>query len=223
VRVPLATRALDRLVSVGDYTDFATLYAGIGKALAVRLPDGRREVVHLTLAGAADAPIDRQSALWRNLMASLTNFGDPSIVVVMEPREAAFLFLSAKVMVHSDHLWENVEPPLRESLLEAFGFEASDLGQPLRLSEVVAVMQAVAGVVYVDVDLFEAVYEQEAATPEALAARLAEFATRADTAIATAYLPAALARREGGAVRPAQLVYLNPALPDTLILTEVTS
>lgn len=223
LRVPLATRALDRLVSVEDYTDFATLYAGIGKAQAARLPDGQREVVHLTLAGAADAPIDPQSALWRNLMRSLTRFGDPSVPLVMAPREAAFVFLSAKVRVHPDQRWDKVEPPLRRALLAAFGFEARKLGQPLPLSEVVAVMQAAAGVDYVDVDLFEVVREADARTPETLAARLAGFAARPVTALAGTYLPAAPARRENGKLRPAQIVYLNPALADTLILTEVTS
>ena len=223
LRVPLATRALDRLVSVEDYTDFATLYAGIGKAHAARLPDAGREVVHVSLAGAADAPIDRQSALWRNLMTSLTSFGDPSVPVVMAPREAAFVFLSAKVRVLPDYLWEHVEPPLREALLERFGFEARALGQPLRLSEVVAVIQAAEGVDYVDVDLFDAVTETDAETPEMLAARLSGFAARPVTALPRSYLPAALARREGDALRAAQLVYLNPALADTLILTEVTS
>ncbi len=223
VRVPLATRALDRLVSVEDYTDFAVLYAGIGKARAARLSDGAREVVHLTLAGAADAVLDEQSALWRNLMTSLTEFGDPGVPVVMQAREAAFLFLSARVKVHPDHLWELVEPPLRAALLETFGFEARELGQPVRLSEVVAVMQAAEGVEYVDVDLFETVAESEADTPEELAERLEEFAAPPPDAIPQPWLSAVLARRENNELRPAQLIYLNPDLADTLILTEVTS
>ena len=37
--------ALDRLVSVQDYADFALTFAGIGKAAARRLSDGRRELV----------------------------------------------------------------------------------------------------------------------------------------------------------------------------------
>jgi predicted phage baseplate assembly protein len=222
-RVPLATRALDRLVSVDDYTDFAVLYAGIGKARAARLSDGGREVVHLTLAGAADAALDEQSSLWRNLMTSLAEFGDPGVPVVMAPREAAFLFLSARVKVHPDHLWERVEPPLRAALLDAFGFEARELGQPVRLSEVVAVMQAAEGVEFVDVDLFEAVAQSEADTPEALATRLETFANRLPDAVPRPWLPAGLARRDNGELRPAQLIYLNPNLADTLILTEVTS
>ena len=37
---PLAVMALDRLVSVQDYEDFARVFAGIGKARAVELSDG---------------------------------------------------------------------------------------------------------------------------------------------------------------------------------------
>ena len=52
---PLAVTALDRLVSVQDYADFARTYAGIAKASAVRLSDGRAELVHLTIAGGTGA------------------------------------------------------------------------------------------------------------------------------------------------------------------------
>jgi predicted phage baseplate assembly protein len=223
VRVPLATRALDRLVSVDDYTDFAVLYAGIGKARAVRLSDGAREIVHLTLAGAADAQLEEQSSLWRNLQASLTGFGDPAVPVVMQAREAAFLFLNARVKVKSDYLWERVDPLLRTALIDAFSFEARALAQPVRLSEVVAVMQHVDGVEYVDVDLFEAVAESEAGTPSELAGRLEQFAARPPGSVPRPWLSAAPARREHNVLRPAQLIYLNPELSDTLILAEVTS
>src|SRR5260370_26320818 len=55
---PVAVMALDRLVSVRDYADFARNFAGIGKAVAVRLSDGRRQLVHVTIAGADDIAID---------------------------------------------------------------------------------------------------------------------------------------------------------------------
>ncbi len=221
-RVPLATRALDRLVSVEDYTDFSLLYAGIDKAHALRLSDGSRDIVHVTLAGALDAPIDPLSSLYRNLMTSLAKFGDPSVPVVLAAREAAYLFLSAKVSVHPDHLWENVEPPLRNALTEQFGFDQRDLGQPLRLSEVVAVMQVVPGVAFVDVDLFEAVGEVDAASPEMLAERLGAFANRPANSVPRSFIGAGFATRENGSIRPAQLVFLPDNLPDALILTEVT-
>ena len=43
---PLAVMALDRLVSVQDYEDFVRVFAGIGKARATELSDGRRQIVH---------------------------------------------------------------------------------------------------------------------------------------------------------------------------------
>lgn len=221
-RLPLATRALDRLVSVEDYTDFATLYAGIDKALAARLPGFGREVVHLTLAGADDATLDPRSALWRNLSTSLTAFGDPGLPIVMAARETILVFLSARVRVLPDYLWETVEPVLRADLITHFGFAARALGQPMRLSEIVAVMQAIDGVDYVDVDLFDGVSATDAATPETLADKLAGFA-QPETPMPRNYLPAAPARRDGDGLRPAQLIYLSSDLVDTLILTEVTT
>ncbi|HSE25208.1 MAG TPA: baseplate J/gp47 family protein, partial [Pyrinomonadaceae bacterium] len=55
---PLAVHALDRLVSTQDYSDFARTFGGVGKAFSVRLSDGIRELVHVTIAGVDDAPIE---------------------------------------------------------------------------------------------------------------------------------------------------------------------
>ena len=63
--------SLDRLVSVQDYADFTRTFAGIGKADARRLSDGRRQLVHVTIAGADDIPIDPTSDLYRNLLIAL--------------------------------------------------------------------------------------------------------------------------------------------------------
>jgi predicted phage baseplate assembly protein len=61
--VPLALMALDRLVSVQDYADFARTYAGIGKASSVQLRTSGRQLVNVTIAGADNIPIDtRHSA-----------------------------------------------------------------------------------------------------------------------------------------------------------------
>ena len=63
--LPLGVLSLDRLVSVQDYEDFTRARAGIGQASAVSLSDGARRVVHVTIAGAGDAPIDPNSDLDR--------------------------------------------------------------------------------------------------------------------------------------------------------------
>lgn len=219
--VPLATLALDRLVSVRDFADFTRTFAGIGKASATRLSDGRRELVHLTVAGDQDAPIDRDSDLYRNLLLALRQFGDPRVPLLVEPREAVFLVLVARVRVLPDHLWETVEPRIRAALLDVFGFDRRELGQDVLLSQAIAAVQAVAGVDYVDVDVFDGVTETDGADPLALAAKLAALATGHGSP--KRRVAAEPARVDAGRPRPARLAYLNPALADTLILTEVTA
>ena len=83
--------ALDRLVSVQDYQDFTRVFAGIGKARAAELSDGRGQIVHLTIAGADDIPIEYHSDLYRNLTAALRRFGDPSQPFRIDRRELLLL------------------------------------------------------------------------------------------------------------------------------------
>jgi uncharacterized phage protein gp47/JayE len=158
--IPLAVRALDRLVSVRDYQDFARVYAGIGKAVATEISDGRRQVVHVTVAGADDIPIDETSDLFRNLEKALRAFGDPCQPLLLAVRERLMLVLQAKVKIHPDHRWEAVSKALRERLLDAFGFASRELGEDVYLSEVLSVMHRVPGVVYVDADAFGGIPEK---------------------------------------------------------------
>ncbi|MEV6954453.1 putative baseplate assembly protein [Streptomyces sp. NPDC051183] len=164
--VPLRTRALDRLLSVRDYADFARGRAGIGRAAAARLFDGRREIVHVTVAGAGDVPLSVGDPLMGSLSAALTDFGDPHVPVRADVRELVLLVLSAGLKVLPDHSFETVEPAVRSAVLGVLGFAARDLAEPARLSRVLAAMQAVPGVDYVDVDVFTGI--TAAADPLAL-------------------------------------------------------
>ena len=159
--VPLAVLALDRLVSVQDYADFARTFAGVGKARAVKLPDGRRQVVFVTIAGAEDIPIDYHSDLYINLLSALHKFGDPHLQIRVEVRELLLMVVSAKVRVKSDYLWDKVEPLIRAELLDRFSFERRDLGQDVLLSEVISAIQGVQGVDYVDVDVIAGIPEKK--------------------------------------------------------------
>jgi hypothetical protein len=142
------------LLSVRDYADFTRARAGIGKASAQRLFDGVREVVHVTIAGADDVPVDPTSRLFTTLEASLGTFGDRHLPVEVAVRELVLIVLSAGVRVHPDHSWDIVEPAVRAALLDVFGFARRELAEPAFLSAAVAAMQQVPGVDYVDVDLF---------------------------------------------------------------------
>lgn len=262
--IPLAVSALDRLVSVRDYEDFARSRAGIGRAHAAELHDGRRTVLHVTVAGVDDVPIADDAEVLRALRASLATYGDTRLPVRVEWRELVLLLLAARVKVAPDHTWALVEPRVRTALLTKLGYPGRELGQPARLSDVLATAQSVPGVDYVDVDAFTGV--PASSTPQELSrlatgldrprdtvpARSAEYAedtyrvTAADgeslTDIAarggitlaellrlnpditdTARLPKGRSVFVFRGIRPAQLALFTPDVPDTLILTEVTS
>jgi hypothetical protein len=158
--VPLALMALDRIVSLQDYADFTRTFAGIGKASAARLTDRRREVVHLTIAGAEDIPIDVTSDLYANLLAALRRFGDPDVPIEVQTRELTVLVIGAKVQPSPDYLWEPVATRVRAALLDTFGFRRRVLGQPALLCEVVGCIQNVEGVAWCDVETFGGIPEK---------------------------------------------------------------
>jgi hypothetical protein len=228
---PLSTLALDRLVSVQDYADFALMFAGIGKASAARLSDGQRLMVHVTIAGVDDIPIDPSSDLFQNLRLSLRRYGDPYLPVQVVLRNVLALVISANIRLLPDYLWEDVERRVRARLLDAFGFERRGLGQPTYLSEVISAIQSVMGVAYVDIDLFDGVPEPAGVDDLAsLSRELPKLAANPTARLYVQPLPARPNRTFDAAkdapdrrILPAQLAYLIPAVPDTVILKELTS
>jgi hypothetical protein len=230
---PLAVMSLDRLVSTQDYADFARTFAGIGKANAVRLSDGRRGLVHLTIAGADDIPIDESSDLYRNLRQALYRFGDPFQAFQVDVRELVALVISANVSLLPDYQWAAVEPKVRAALLSRFSFDDRELGQPVFLSEVISTAQQVAGVAYVDVDLLDGVSETDLTNPSALSKKFElqsdQTSIRSQVVQPRQHIRAGLARTAsqdpdrakvtpGKSIFPAQLAILLPGVPDTLIL-----
>ncbi|MFY9719130.1 MAG: putative baseplate assembly protein, partial [Candidatus Cybelea sp.] len=207
VNVPISVMALDRLVSVQDYADFSLAYAGIGKASAVRLSDGRQQIVLVTIAGAEDIPIDTSSDLFANLLLSLQTFGDPHLPVKLVVRRARLIVMSATVGLAPDYIWEDVVPNVRAALLALFAFDARDLGQTAFLSEAVRAAQDVGGVAFVNVTTFDGVPENVTA---------AQLASLAKTLTLRQYVRAEQAQINA----PAELVFMTPDIPDTLILTQ---
>lgn len=223
---PMGVMALDRLVSVQDYADFARTFAGIGKASAARLTDGRRQLVHVTIAGADDIPIAKTSDLYRSLVQALQDYGDPYQPLRVELRDLKLLVVAARVQVHPDYQWETVGPWVQAALLDAFSFARRSLGQDVRSSEVLSVIQAVPGVNYVDLDVLDAIAESEVTADLAgLVQKLEQIVAQAQAGRGRAR-PRVVAEMDridaGGNVLPAQLAYLNPDVPETLILEAIS-
>jgi predicted phage baseplate assembly protein len=233
---PIGVMALDRLVSLRDYGDFTRTFAGIAKADARQLTDGVRRVVHLTIAGANDIPIDPASDLYRNLLAALRAAGDPDVPLRVQSRELIAAVLSATIELAPDQQWEPVVQRVRAAVYDAFGFARRALGQPLLLCEVIALIQDVPGVSWVDVDTFGGLPERSTGrdkkrhftTPDELALAAAEIVKPPDSEdpasvpIVPDYLDVGVAGFEDGDFRAAQLAIFTPAVPDTLILNQRT-
>jgi predicted phage baseplate assembly protein len=232
---PLAVMSLDRLVSVQDYADFTRTFAGIGKAASVRLSDGRRELVYITIAGADDIPIDTTSDLYRNLLIALGEYGDPALPVAVDLRELVALVLSVNVALEAGYLWDPVAEAIRAAVLDAFGFQKRSLGQPALLSELIALIQNIDGVDYLDVLAFGGIPEKQAAsdgTRQLLTLTQMAAAVQAITGNqlrkVTPLAPGVQqsvsvnsAGFENGGLRPAQLAIFTDAVPDTLILNQI--
>ena len=218
--IPIGTLALDRLVSVSDYADFSRKFAGIGKASSRRLSDGRKLLVHLTIAGKDDIDIDPNTDLYKALLEALLQAGDPYQPLQIALRRLKVLVMSASVKILSDYTWETVVANLRTTLLALYSFDNRELGQAAFLSEAVSAMQAVAGVQYVNMQVFDSVAESVTA---------AQLASLAATLTLRSLVDAELARVDPTAadpsqrILPAELIILTPDIPDTLILTEITT
>jgi predicted phage baseplate assembly protein len=205
--IPTAARALDRLVSVQDYADFARTFGGIAKAAAIQRSDTHQQAVFVTVAGAGGARLDANSELVKNLDDALHRFGDPHLEVKIGVCELLFLVIVGKVKLLPDYLWTSVGPRVQAALLDAFSFDRMDLGEPVYLSAVIAAAQQVPGVAYVDIDALHTIGAKDVATDTALKAKFAELSRGG-------------APKERIVPHRTQLVFLNPGVPDALLLTE---
>lgn len=237
--VSLGVMAFDRVVSVQDYEDFARSFAGIGKARAELLRQGRQQFIHLTIAGIDDGPIDEESDLYKRLTDALRKYGDPHHRFSVASRELLILIVSAQVAVHQDHQWTTVEEKARASLLKQFSFAKRALGQDAVLSEVISAIQQVSGVQYVDVDVFDYIFEMQGegqlrrllTFPELdrLASINSEKKNKPEEKDKPKEKPderpkAAItvnpARTANGTVCPAQLAYIPSAVPNAIVLKQ---
>ncbi|HET8934756.1 MAG TPA: putative baseplate assembly protein [Polyangiales bacterium] len=221
---PLAVQSLGRLVSTADYADFARTFAGIGKAVSARLADDGVECVFLTIAGADDVPIDTTSDLFMNLIAALRANGDPYQAFRVQMRERMLLVLNARLAIDPDYVFEEVVDRVRAGLLDRFSFERRDLAQSVARSEVIACMQATRGVLWVDVDALGAVSELDAGGAVRAPQDIAEAAKQIfdDAKSADSVVVRGIRRdKEAKLIRPAQMAFFVPSVPETLLLTRV--
>lgn len=146
---PLTVLTLDRVVSLTDYENFSRAYSGIAKALATWTWDGRTRGVFISVAGPLGAAVS--TTLAQDLISAIRDAGDPFVPVRVVSYAAALFRVAAQIKIEPDYESDKVLAAACEALRNAFSFAARKFGQPVGLSEVMALLQAVAGVVAVNI------------------------------------------------------------------------
>ena len=149
----LAIMTLGRVVSLDDYQDFALAFPGIGKALATWTWDGQMRVIVLTVAGAG-GPIDQTGSTITTLQGSIASCSEPGVEVFVQAYTPIFFNLNATVQISPSYQVALVQPAIEAALRQTFSFQARGFGQPVYLSEVIAAIQDVDGVVDVVVSMY---------------------------------------------------------------------
>ena len=149
---PVTVLTLDRIVSLRDYEDFARAFSGIAKALATWTWSGHTRQVFITVAGIGGADVNDNSVLQLRLLSAMRKAGDSLVPIKVKSYRKPTFKLSAAVKVNPDYVQGSVFAKVESALRTSFSFDARSFGQPVTLSEVIAVMQEVKGVVAVDIN-----------------------------------------------------------------------
>ena len=150
---PLTVLTLDRIVSLQDYEDFARAFAGVGKALATWTWDGQSRGVFVTVAGPQGETLQPTASTYTNLLAAMRAAGDPYVPLRLATYTPRRFRLAAVITPDPVARPHQVQAAVAAALGQAYSFDQRQFGQPVALSEVMAIMQAVAGVIAVDVNV----------------------------------------------------------------------
>ena len=139
---------LGRAVSLADYQNYASTFAGIAKAYAVWIP-GRG--VFLTVAGVGGSPLPAGSPTLTNLVASLQNYGNPLIPITVQSFLETQFGFSADLKYDPAYSQSAVQAQVLQTLTQAYSFTARNFGQGVSGDELAAAIQTVPGVVAVNI------------------------------------------------------------------------
>jgi hypothetical protein len=133
--------------------------------------------VHLTVAaaapgadpgGAASAMADHRLAatapLRANLIASLDAAKEPTMRIRVDTYQPAYFDVVARLLVDRRYRWDDVVTAATAALVATFGFERRSFVESVTVTDVVAIIQAIPGVVFVDLDALHR-FDQPPALP----------------------------------------------------------
>jgi predicted phage baseplate assembly protein len=149
---PTTVRTFGRAVSLADFEDLVRSSGEVAKALATWVWNGEARAVHLTVAAQGGQRFTEGDLA--RIHASLDARRDPNHALFLANYTPVPIVVKALLRVHADRVAAKVAAAARDALLGALSFETLRFGQPVALSQIYAVLQQVAGVDSVDIDLF---------------------------------------------------------------------
>ncbi len=148
---PLTALTLGRAVSIEDYANYASAFAGIAKAYAIWIPGGPGQGVFLTVAAVGGVALPPGNPTLANLTASLGNYGNPLIPITVQSFLETLFGLTALIKYDPAYDQPTVQANVLQALSNAYSFAARTFGQGVSEDEVATVIQAVPGVIAVNV------------------------------------------------------------------------
>jgi predicted phage baseplate assembly protein len=146
---PSSVRTFDRIVALADFENAALEYAGVARAFARTAWDVDDEAVRLTVAGPGGDPLSSQ--VKSALAAYLDNRRDPNRKLVIQDVTQIPVQVIAAVRASPGHQADQVAAAAGIALATGLSFDKLRIGQPIRLSEVYALLQNVPGVLSAEV------------------------------------------------------------------------
>jgi hypothetical protein len=148
---PLTVLTLGRAVSLTDYESYATTFAGIAKAYALWIPSGPGQGVFLTVAAASGSPLPPGDPTLTNLVTSLHDYGNPLIPIRVQSFLETLFGLSADIQYDPAYDQATVQAQVLQTLTQVYSFAQRTFGQGVSVDEIATVIQAVPGVMAVNV------------------------------------------------------------------------
>jgi predicted phage baseplate assembly protein len=148
---PLSVLTLGRAVSITDYQNYASVFAGIAKANAIWIPSGPGRGVFLTVAAAGGAALPPGNPTLGNLVASLQDYGNPLIPIHAKSFLETLFSLEADLRYDPAYDPAAVKAAVLAALTRQYNFAARTFGQGVSADEAAAFIQGIPGVVAVNV------------------------------------------------------------------------
>ena len=119
--------------------------------------DGERRIVHITVAAANGGAVPENSRLRGNLRSAIGAACDPTQRFLVDSYKPLTFRLTVKVKIDARYLADKVQAAITSAVAQAFSFARRAFGQAATASEIIALIQRVEGVVYVDLESLQCV------------------------------------------------------------------